>query len=175
MRSTFSQYHPAHSKPRLAYAAARLSRAFQEALRALAAKFSSLAPSSLHPRLHWPALLKLFQIPRRKVHHSDIFSCWIRISKPFFFPARPFFPKFYVKSVKITLNIFLISGNVENNKKNQCYACVKFFQINIFSVYIKFRALFAYIRKKNRKRSWAQTHASFPVKITVSESIKQFI
>ena len=41
--------------------------------------------------------------------------------------------------------IFLISGNVEDKKK-QCYACVKFVQRNIFNAYIQFRTLYRNIR-----------------------------
>ena len=55
-------------------------------------------------KLHWPAFLKLFQIPRTKVHHSDRFFLAVYEYEKHFFLARPHFPKFLVKGLKITLN-----------------------------------------------------------------------
>ena len=52
--------------------------------------------------LHWPAFLKLFQIPRRRAHHADSFFPADYEYINHFFPARPDLPKFYVKSIKIT-------------------------------------------------------------------------
>ena len=54
--------------------------------------------------LHWPAFVKLFQIPRRRNGHSDIIfpAEYEYVNRCF--PARPDFPKFYVKGLKITLN-----------------------------------------------------------------------
>ena len=54
--------------------------------------------------LHWRAFLKLFQIPRRKVQHSDSFFSAEYEYVNHFCPARPDFPKIYVKVLKITLN-----------------------------------------------------------------------
>ena len=48
--------------------------------------------------------LKKIQIPRRKVHHSGSFFPAEYEYVNNFFPARPDFPKFYVKGLKITLN-----------------------------------------------------------------------
>ena len=54
--------------------------------------------------LHWPAFFKLFQIPRRWAQHSGTFFHADYEYLNHFFPARPDLPKFYVKSLKITLN-----------------------------------------------------------------------
>ena len=60
---------------------------------------------SLNSKLfHWPAFLKLFQTPRRKVHHSDSFFPAEYEYVNHFFLARQDSPKLYVKDLKITLN-----------------------------------------------------------------------
>ena len=67
-------------------------------------KRSIALPCFFYSLLHWPAFLKLFQIPSRKVYHSDSFFPAEYEYVNHFFPARPDFPKFYVKGLKITLN-----------------------------------------------------------------------
>ena len=43
--------------------------------------------------------------------------------------------------------LFIISVNAEDNKKFQCYACVKFFQMNNFNAHKQFRASLTYFCK----------------------------
>ena len=54
--------------------------------------------------LHWPAILKLFRIQRRKPQDSECFFSAEYEYLNRFFPARPDFPKMYAKSIKNTLN-----------------------------------------------------------------------
>ena len=81
---------------------------------------------NLKSELHWaenfffrflPKFHLIFGEDERRVHESDSFFPDEYECVNHFFPARPDFPKFYVKDLKITQKyLFLYSFNAEDNK-----------------------------------------------------------